>query len=548
MKRILILAVVFVVAWTAMAIPARRGIVHTLTLGDGSTVKAELRGDENFVFYVLPDGTPLVKNASGVWEKATCSEVIERRAEQSRARNERREVRAAKTRSMFQHARRVKSRAEAEVTKKKGIVILVNFNDKAFLETTKREYIEQMCNGEGNPFRQNYGSVHEYFKAQSYGQFDLEFDVVGPYTLTYGMTYYGKDVGGKSGNDAHPEEMVEEACKLADDDVDFQNYDWDGDGEVEQVYVMYAGYGQNEGALSNTIWPHEWDLASAFQYHDGNYKYKLRLDGMTINTYACGPELTGRTGSTIGSIGTICHEFSHCLGLPDFYDTAEGNYIGMDSWDVMDYGCYNGDGFQPAGYTAYERWFSGWLEPVLLIDPLTVAEMPAIQDAPVAYLLMKNGAKANIEGTYYLMYNHQQKGWDSVSYGHGMLVQYVRYNAFAWADNTVNNSVQRMTLIPGDGDFTHNTLSALAGDPWPGTSHHTSFSWDGHTVSDITEKKGLISFKFDGGSSGTVGISSPTLVGESKQDIWYDLNGRRVSGVRLSSGIYVSGGRKKLVR
>lgn len=501
MKRILIFLLATAVTAAAMAIPARPGIKCQLTLADGSTVTAELRGDEAFHYYVLPDGTPLVRNTEGRWQASTTYLVQARHSQLAQRRNRHRLARAAKMQSYFGQQRRVKGQQPGQVTKKKGLVILVNFRDTKFLSTSKPEYFDQMFNGVGNPFGKNYGSVHEYFLAQSYGLFDLEFDVVGPYDLPYGMNYYGKDTDpNDKGSDAHPEEMVSEACRLADADVNYQDYDWDGDGEVEQVYVFFAGYGQNSGAATNTIWAHEWTLSDAYYYNNDRMNYSLRLDGMRIDTYACGSELYGTSGNIIDGVGTTCHEFSHCLGLPDFYDTS-GTYMGMDVWDVMDYGCYNGDGYQPAGYTAYERWFSGWLEPIVLTEPLTVTDMPAIQDQPVAYVLMQSGTKANVNSTYYLMYNHQLKGWDEASYGHGMLVQWVRYNRTAWDNNTVNNgSKQRMTLVPADGDFNMSTLSALAGDPWPGTTGNTSFSWNGHTVTGITERNNLIGFRFDGGT------------------------------------------------
>ena len=521
MKKMLMLMAFAAISVVALAIPAKRGVQKTLTLTDGKTVTATLAGDEAFHYYVTTDGTPLVETADGRWQAVSKELVKQTSKELGEHRNAHRLDRLAKTNKMFTSARKAARRAETAVVKKKGLVILVNFADKAFKSTSKHEYFVQMMNGENNPYGQNYGSVHEYFRDQSYGQFDLEFDVVGPVTVSNNMNYYGAN--DSNGDDKHPHVMVSEACKLADSQVNFADYDWDGDGEVDQVYVVYAGYAESSGGASNTIWPHEynlsggyyWDSAFSEYYKKDNNIYSLVLDGVTIDTYACGSELYGASGSKIDGIGTMCHEFSHCLGLPDFYDTEYSGNLGMDSWDLMDAGAYNGDGFQPAGYTAYERWFSGWLEPVQLTNPLTVKDMPAIQDSPVAYLLMKSG-KADINSTYYLMYNHQQKGWDGASYGHGMLVQYVRYNAQDWEENTVNNSTQRMTIIPADGAFKYDagsqdspyySAAGLAGDPWPGTSKKTAFSWNNHTFSEITEKDGLISFLFDGGNS----IAAPVI-------------------------------------
>ena len=550
MKKLLMLMAFAAISAVALAIPAKRGVQKTLTLTDGKTVTATLAGDEAFHYYVTTDGTPLVETADGRWQAVSKELVKQTSKELGERRNAHRLERLAKTNKMFTSARKAARRAETAVVKKKGLVILVNFADKAFKSTSKHEYFVQMMNDENNPYGQNYGSVHEYFRDQSYGQFDLEFDVIGPVTMSNNMYYYGAN--DSQGNDKHPHVMVSEACKLADSQVNFADYDWDGDGEVDQVYVIYAGYAESSGAASNTIWPHEYNLTegyyfdSAFSeyYKKDNNIYSLVLDGVTIDTYACGSELYGASGSKIDGIGTMCHEFSHCLGLPDFYDTEYNGNLGMDAWDLMDAGSYNGDGFQPAGYTAYERWFSGWLEPVQLTNPLTVKDMPAIQDSPVAYVLMKSG-NVDVNSTYYLMYNHQQKGWDGASYGHGMLVQYVRYDTQAWKENTVNNSTQRMTLIPADGGFKYDagsqdnpyySTSGIAGDPWPGTSNKTTFSWNNHTISEITEKNELISFLFDGGDKDIDEQDTNDSLSATKYTLTYKVDGIIYKTVEVTYG------------
>ena len=69
------------------------------------------------------------------------------------------------------------------------------------------------------------------------------------------------------------------------------------------------------GILSITInLTEEWELSDPT-----NYGRSVKLDGVTVDTYACGSELMGISGKTLDGIGTMCHEYSHCLGLPDFY-------------------------------------------------------------------------------------------------------------------------------------------------------------------------------------------------------------------------------------
>ena len=196
------------------------------------------------------------------------------------------------------------------------------------------------------------------------------------------MSYYGSN--DSFGNDAHAYEMVIEACQQIDDEVNFADYDWNGDGVVEQVFVVYAGYGENyAGSPSNTIWPHEWDLESA----SGS---TLQLDDVTINVYACAAELCGSSGTAMNGIGCSAHEFSHCLGYPDFYDTTYSGGIGMSKFDVLCSGSYGGPqnrGEVPCGFTAYERWMAGWLEPIELEHPDDIKDMPALNDEPVAYII-----------------------------------------------------------------------------------------------------------------------------------------------------------------
>jgi M6 family metalloprotease-like protein len=210
--------------------------------------------------------------------------------------------------------------------KRKGLVILVNFQDTKMMRTHTQTEWNDYFNLKGYSKLNNSGSVHDYFYNQSYGLFDLEFDVVGPVTVSKKMAAYGANDA--YGNDVDPAGMVYEACQLAADQVNFADYDWDGDGEVDQVYLIYAGYGEaaNSNTLANTIWQHEWNLEEA--------GYSLTIDGVRINTYGCSSELNGDSGSYMDGIGTACHEFSHCLGIPDLYDTSGNGNYGMDEWDL----------------------------------------------------------------------------------------------------------------------------------------------------------------------------------------------------------------------
>lgn len=504
MKRPLTLLVISSFALIASAIPAKR-VTQIVRQSDGTELAIQLRGDETFHYYVTTDGRPVCQNEKGDW--VTDSRDVETLHRAALARRNLSRQKLGERMRKAMRAVRAPYRTDA-VTTKRGLLILVNFQDKKMANdsVTSNAIFQQELNAIGNPYGDNYGSIREYFRDQSYGQFDIEFDVAGPVTVSQNMEYYGKDLGGKSGSDIRPGEMVAEACLLIKNQVNFANYDWDGDGEVENIYVIYAGYAQSSGAPASTIWPHQWNLSDR-----DNYGKSLSLDGVTIDTYACGSELYGTSGKKIEGVGTMCHEYSHCLGLPDFYDT---NYkaVGMSSWSLMDSGCYNGDGYCPAGYTAYERMYCGWLTPVELSSITTIEGMKNIEDHPEAYIIYNE----NIMDEYYILANHQLTGWDEEAYGHGLMILHVDYDQTAWEENTVNNSAsrQRMTLIPADGKLADGSARELAGDLWPGTKNNTALTdettpaatlyranSDGQKlmhkpITDITETEGLISFSF----------------------------------------------------
>ncbi|MCR4993991.1 MAG: M6 family metalloprotease domain-containing protein, partial [Bacteroidales bacterium] len=380
---------------TMYAVPVKPGLHRTLTLHDGALLQATLVGDEYGHFWLGEDGKAYRKSSSDdLYYTVSAQEVQQRAAVRRAARN-------------FHRSRRLAPQKIGAVSNyigaKKGLIILVNFSDVSFQSANNNALYQRIANEQNFSYDDFKGSMYDYFYAQSDGQFQLTFDVVGPVTVNKSQSYYGSN--DSEGNDEHPAEMVIEALKLANSQVNYADYDWDGDGEVDQVYVIYAGKGEADGGAEETIWPHEWQLSSASYYGDGSGAQTL--DGMTINTYACGGELNGYNG-TIAGIGTMCHEFSHCLGYPDFYDTDYSGGQGMGYWDLMDSGSYNGNGYQPAGYTSYERWVAGWKTPVTLTTTQSVSNMKALSDGGESYVIYNNGNT----NEYFLLENRQLTGWD----------------------------------------------------------------------------------------------------------------------------------------
>lgn len=577
-KLYLMLSMLFAFGAAANAIPAKK-LQKVITLTNGTQVSVELRGDEYLSWWEGTDGTAYRATADENVFEAFDLEAQKPAAAARRARAEQgRVARLARVKNSLKGADdKMRGLGGDHITYKgvkKGLVVLVDFKNKKFADGHDLEYYKNVINGKDfSDEEEGYvGSVRDYFLAQSNGQFELDFDVVGPVTMSKNYGYYGND--GAYQKDEKVYEMIKEACDGIQDKVNLKDYDWDGDGEADQVFFLYAGLGQASGGSAGTVWPHESELrywpCGVLSYSTGK-----------INTYACAnelqPETQGSSRYISAGIGTICHEFSHCLGFADMYDTTGGGGYGMSVFDVMDQGSYNGNGFVPCNYTAFERIYAGWVEAIELIDPATVKDMKSVSDYGRPFI-MYNYKNTN---EYFLMENRQNTGWDKGLYGsNGLLIVHVNYVPSRWANNSVNSSAEKIqccTVVNADGSR-ENTQYSLQGDLYPyevkGVTMNDEFTDEsepaaklytknsdnsyalGIPITQIKRSKGSVSFLVCGGDANNVidntfngvvdGINGVTVADKTRDNRIYSIDGRYLGtdASALGKGIYVVGGKK----
>ena len=407
----------------------------------------------------------------------------------------------------------------------KALVILAEFTDSVFKDSDPKSVFEQYLNadvidntvGNGTVGR-NYGSVKKYFSDMSFGTFTPQFDIYGPYQMSQKLKYYG------DGDKDHMERLIPELCQLADADIDFSQYDQNNDGKVDLVYIICASYSQSwTQNSSDCIWPKSGSAANYGKANFGTY------DGKGVYRFGVHTELNAYPGAftqpyRINGVGLFCHEFSHCIGLPDIYPTDKAAQTAlnpaMENWDLMDGGEYVYNGYYPTEYTAWEREAMGWF---------TIDTLKTTHKGSVTVSNINNGGKAyrivneNSEGgkEYLILQYLENKGWNTRLPGltknsegrnvqlqcNGMLVSHVEYDAAAFSlssgtpstlPNSVNNVIghSRFTIIPADGEYISSydknnkdiyTLS-MAGDPFPGTSNTTellSIPW--YTGEDVSK-------------------------------------------------------------
>lgn len=475
---------------TALARPAYRGVQYA-TMEDGSRIAYRLVGDEHQHAFMTLDGRYIQRIAEIDSTVATTATAELWRYVPAPTPQETAQASAA-----IRRARQDISYPDfPTIGDVRGLVLLVEFTDVHFQPAHDQALFDRQLNEEDYSDHNATGSARDYFIAQSMGQFRPQFDVVGPIQLPHNESFYGRNQG-YAGNDSNPGQMVIDACTIAHDSlgIDFSQYDYNEDGEVDFVFCLYAGYGENYGASSSTIWPHMSWLNAQWLYYS--------LDGKEINLYACSCELKYATGKQIDGIGAVCHEFGHVLGLPDLYNTQNSYDTQLGDWDVMDSGSYNNESRTPASYTAFERHLLGWMDFIDLTEPQDSVVVPEMTQNNVAYRIFT----ANHTDEFFTLENHQKVGWDKAEPGRGLMIIHVDYDRGIWNNNSVNSGLHpHYDLVEADGSQGRATSTDLYPIPsnnmFTDYSRPNSLSWKGVPtnggVTQITQNDdGTVSFRF----------------------------------------------------
>lgn len=589
MKKILFLLIFALVATSSFASKAN-SLPAVVPQPDGTMLTVLLQGDENISWYTTTDGMLLVKRGNGYYvaqvkaDGSLAASSLLAHGPAMRGTEETNMMLLQDKAKFAKYSRKLLGQpGELPVTEwtngvtrkmkirddstlfphmgtPKALVILVEFTDTTFtLPDPKASFNDYLNNETGNIVDRGHGEnrnakgVKGYFKDMSFGQFTPQFDVVGPVKLSHPLRYYG------AGND-NMSRLIPDACSAVNDSVDFSQYDSNGDGYVDLVYVIYAGHSESEaGNSTDDIWP------------KSGYSDFGTFDGKKVYRYGVNNELNGRETSKnklINGIGLFCHEFSHTMGLPDIYATSGApgynkDNFGMEFWDLMDGGEYVHSGRFPTAYTSWEREVMGWMNVDTLTDTAHVVLRTIDSKGDSARSCKIVNPSVKNEAIY--LQNIQNKGWNYYLPGHGLLVYRVSYASddVNFADNPNNGSRPRIVCIPADGklgaiaDYSgdstpDNYYADMAGDTYPGTSNvssiasFTMYSGDAldRPILNIKEDGTLVSFDYLGKKIPSA-INS-VMVNDKATDRIFNLNGMLMGTdkTRLPKGIYIINGKK----
>ncbi len=362
----------------------------------------------------------------------------------------------------------VKLKANSDgVEEFKLIVILMSFKDVVF--STPKEDIDALFNQVGYSANGHPGSVHDYFHASSNGKLNVISTVIGPYVADSNLAYYGgSHTSGSYYYGARA--LLREGLLQANDDIDFSQYTNGEGNEVSCIYMIYAGYPQSANPNHpELIWPHQ------------GYMYpSMTLDGVTIQKYSCSSEYPGTYNNPSPLvIGTICHEFSHALGQPDYYDTdyeLNGQAFHPGEWDIMASGNYNGNGMYPPLWHAMERNVRGYVD----IEEANVDNDYTLEDLSVSGKALRlsydNSLDWNLSKEYFILENRRTTGFDYYLPGNGMLIFKVDRNPEGWSSNCANCNTSRLGFQLVTADNSHSEYYYSEAQTFPGTTNKRSFT------------------------------------------------------------------------
>ena len=540
MKRLTILMMVMLLG--AVSLMARPGYSKPVDVKqpDGTTVTLLMHGDEFMSFMTTIDGYTVIKGEDGYYRyaekqdgKLKATAFIARNTDVRGAQevaflsqakkmvhpDMSAEQRAWKAQAASMYSANYKAmgsshRAAPAIWDRinydnfKGLVVLVEWNDRQFmLGDEVQPFYQKMCNEVNlqDESKKYYpvavtGSTRDYFRDNSLGIFDPSFDVVGPVQINYSCTYPvpkntdGSDSYGFSNRMIN---ILKAVMNQVDVNVDLSKYDLDNDGYIDMVYFIFAGYGSYvQGNDNRYLWPHANDTKS------WSASYGMRWDNKYFGRYACSMEIQDYEFQKeqhvwLDGIGTMCHEFSHVLGLADHYDADyddNGYSEGTGRWDLMANGADFNYGLTPVGYNAFERYVLGFAEPQTLSEAGKY-QLASFDTGNMAFIV--NSAKTNED---FYIENRQNQGWDAF-FGvdplnpnskpqHGMMIWRADVsNPSLWKQNKVNINPNKLNFeVIGYSPFADSDLTAETCGQW-GTKGAVI------DLYDITEQDGVISFE-----------------------------------------------------
>ena len=350
----------------------------------------------------------------------------------------------------------------------KALAILVQFTDKA--SQVNASYFDNLL------FGQNTETLHDYYNKVSYGNLDIVTlnlpSAVGWVTAPQTYAYYVNNSNGEGNYPRNTQKLVEDIVNIVNPQIDFSQYDNDGDGYVDALFILHSGPGAEFTGQNYDIWSHSWATSTP-----------QNLDGVKVYRYSIEPEFWENPGDM--TCGVFAHELGHALfGLPDLYD-RDGTSSGLGNWSLMAGGSWNGPNYlggSPSFPDAWSHFQMGYVKPTVISANISSKSIKNAEGTPETYFLWNDLCGSE----YFLVENRQQTGYDIYLPGNGLCIYHIDNDVTTQNDKEVYpgtyysnpNWHYLVALEQADGlwDLERRNNRGDSNDPYPGSTNNRTFN------------------------------------------------------------------------
>ncbi|GAB4453457.1 MAG: hypothetical protein Kow00120_23420 [Anaerolineae bacterium] len=348
------------------------------------------------------------------------------------------------------------------------LVLLVDFDDNRFQDADAlRDTLQTMLFSEGTL---DTGSLNDFYREVSGNKVWFQGVVAGPYRAPQPYTFYTNNQSGTGPYPNNTPRLVEDLVALADPDVDFAQFDPNGDGFVDGLIVVHAGPGAEAIADAtrrrNAIWSHKWTTRTV-----------QRRDSTNIYAYLTVPEES--------NIGVWAHELGHLIfGWPDLYD-IDNSSEGIGNFCLMAGGSWNARGKRPAHPSAWCKAKQGWVSVHTPTRDGDITLQP-VEVSPEVYRLWTRGQPGQ---EYFLIENRQKIGFDDNLPDTGLAIYHID-------DTQQDNSQERHYMVgleqaDGRDDLENGRNRGDDTDLWP---EGATVTFDANSTPNSNAYNGALTF------------------------------------------------------
>ncbi|MCH5180624.1 MAG: immune inhibitor A [Erysipelotrichales bacterium] len=286
----------------------------------------------------------------------------------------------------------------ASTGKIKALVLPIEFSDYPCSAASLAKY--GGCNGIradikstlfGKSEETTWESLSSFYKKSSYGKLNITGDVADWYRPELSAAQYAlrliDDPNNNTGVSDEILDLAVEAYRKTHTKKEMDEFDSDGDGYIDAVYVIYTvpartrigkidtsdlfwayAYWSNAHSDIKDNKPEELPVPYTYFWASVSFMYedmKLTEDGEYV-------EYRDENGKYVPDAHTFIHETGHLMGLQDYYsyDAQSGldDFGAAGAIDMMDNNV--GD------HNAYSKMLYGWTEPYYITESTTITLKP----------------------------------------------------------------------------------------------------------------------------------------------------------------------------